>query len=111
MTEKKTEKKDQDSAGLYQGDLVLTVPLQELLCATVRKSRPPMELMGIIEASKNHCWAVTRTDDTSHLYVELWVLEGRGWQAVASSGFGFDRASAQRLLPIVQAFLAILESP
>lgn len=101
-----TEKKEGDSTGLYAEDLALDVPLLELLRATVRKSRPPMELAGVIEAGKKHCWAVTRRDDNLWLYVELWVLEGRGWQAVASSGFSFDRATAQRLLPIVQDFLA-----
>lgn len=106
-----TEKKDGDSTGRYAGDLTLDVPLLELLRATVRKSWPQMELSGVIEASNNYCWAVTHNSaEDRWLHVELWVLESTGWKAVASSGFSFDRASARRLLPIVQEFLARTES-
>lgn len=60
----------------------------------------------VIEGGSNYCWAATRSEDQRQLHIELWVLQGDSWSTVAAGGFSLDRASAQKLFPILQAFLA-----
>jgi hypothetical protein len=60
----------------------------------------------IIEGGPNYCWAATRSEDRLKLHIDLWVLQGDSWSTVAGSGFSLDRSSAQKLCPILDAFLA-----
>ena len=66
----------------------------------------PPDSPAVIEGGHNYCWAATLSDDRNKLHVDLWVLQGDAWVTVAGSGFGLDRVSAQKLFPILQAFLA-----
>lgn len=66
----------------------------------------PPDSAAIIEGGPNYCWAATLSDDQNKIYVELWVLQGDSWGTVSGSGLGLDRVAAQKLLPILQAFLA-----
>ena len=66
----------------------------------------PPDSSAVIEGSHNYCWAATLSDDRNRLHVDLWVLQGGSWDTVAGSGFSLDRVSAQKLFPILQAFLA-----
>ena len=66
----------------------------------------PPDSAAVIEGGPNYCWAAILSDDGNKLHVDLWVLQGDAWNTVSGSGFGLDRASAQKLFPILQAFLA-----
>ena len=66
----------------------------------------PPDSAAIIEGGHNYCWAATLSDDQNKLHVELWVLKDDAWNTVSGSGFSLDRVSAQKLFPLLQAFLA-----
>lgn len=66
----------------------------------------PPDSTAVIEGSHNYCWAATLSDDRNKLYIDLWVLQWNSWDTVSGSGVGLDRVAAQKLLPILQAFLA-----
>jgi hypothetical protein len=66
-----------------------------------------------IQSGHNYCWGVTLSDDPRRMHIELWVQAWRlspsdrgQWSCVAGTGFSLDLASATKLLPILQAFLA-----
>lgn len=66
----------------------------------------PPDSATVIEGGHNYYWAATLSDDRNKLHVELWVLQGDAWDTVSGSGFSLDRVSAQKLFPLLQAFLA-----
>ena len=67
-------------------------------------TKPPDN--AILEGKHNYCWAATLSDDRRRLAVDLWVAQEDVWVTVSGSGFSLDRAAADKLFPILQAFLA-----
>lgn len=69
-------------------------------------AKPKPDAETIIGEGPNYCWAATRSQDQSQLHIDLWVLTDGSWSTVAGSGFSLDHGSAEKLLPILNAFLA-----
>lgn len=60
----------------------------------------------VIEDGTNYGGAVACSEDRRKLHLDLWVLQGESWCTVSGSGVTLDRASALKLVPVLQAFLA-----